>query len=101
MIVAQGNPPVQAGAGGHSAKPRRRIELVLTLGADSWEDAADALFNLAQEIERGRLRGRAVTGGYSSGHTFESSEDETVTHDSYFAALDEYLSADVGSADAQ
>ena len=36
----------------------------------------------------GELWGDCATGGYSSGYAMKVSEDLTVTHDSYFAAID-------------
>lgn len=73
--------------------PRRRVQIVLELGADDWESAANALWNLARQLERGECRQGAVSGGYDSGYVLKANEDEAITHDSWYAELQTYLAA--------
>jgi hypothetical protein len=67
--------------------PRRRVVIGLELGADSWDDAARVLEQVALQIRMGQMRGPGVSGGPATGYIYDASEDETVTHDSYFEAL--------------
>lgn len=72
--------------------PRRRVRFNLRLQADSWDDVSKALLDLSTEVALGNWRGpNGASGGPGAGYTIESDEDETVTHDSYFEALNEYL----------
>lgn len=72
-------------------RPRRRVVLKLDLEADSWEDAERALHSLRTEIAMsGSLSKGCVSGGYSSGWHYTTSEDESITHDSWAAANDAY-----------
>lgn len=64
--------------------PRRRIEASIRISADSWDDLRRELNHLATEIaSHGMLSKWSVSGGYSTGHIIETSEDETITHDSW------------------
>lgn len=73
-------------------KPRRRIEATLRISADSWDDLAHALHQLRTEIAvDGCLSKSSVSGGYASGWIVETSEDESITHESWAASLDTYL----------
>lgn len=69
--------------------PRRRVVIELKLGADSWEDAADALHDLARQFDMGERRDCTVlqTGGARFGYTCLLNEDPFITHDSYFEAI--------------
>lgn len=73
-------------------RPRRRVVVTLDLGADSWDEVASALDQIAFEVAAGKMRGSACSGGPSSGYTWSANEDESVTHETYFEALDKYLS---------
>ncbi len=73
------------------AAPRRRVVIKLEIGADTWEDAQYALNSLANDIAMRRsLPPWSVSGGYSVGWTLSSSEDETITHDSWAEANEAY-----------
>lgn len=73
-------------------KPRRRVVVIMKLQADSWEEISHNLQHYRTEIARhGRLPANSVSGGYSSGHIIVSSEDGSITHDSWAKELDEYL----------
>lgn len=76
-----------------SDAPRRRVQLVLELGADDWQAAANALWNLAHQLDRGQCRQGCVSGGCDSGYVLKTNEDESVTHDSWYADLQAYLAA--------
>lgn len=74
--------------------PRRRIEATIKIGADSWRDLQGALRCLETEVATdGRLSKWSVSGGFSFGWTVESSEDETITHDSWADANKAYCEA--------
>lgn len=75
------------------SRPRRRVRLELDLGADSRAKMADWLEDIAGQIRRGELNGDAVGGGYSVGYWLELTERPEITHESYFAALAAFNSA--------
>ena len=70
--------------------PVRAFRLTLALGADTRVDMAWALRNLADRVEREQVT-VGVWGSPSDGAIYELLADPTVTHDSYHAALREYL----------
>lgn len=72
--------------------PRRRVMLTLKLDADSWGDMADRLRSLARDIDiEGGMGKEGLSAGFNASYTYEASEDPSVTHDSWAAALDVYL----------
>lgn len=75
---------------GEKKPPRRACRLVLTLEADTRADMVSALENIACQLYRGEMT-KGVSGGYSSGHTYEYTEAEHPTHDEYVAQLNAYL----------
>ncbi len=70
--------------------PRRACRFVLDLEADTRDDLATALFNLASRMERGELT-QGVSGGYSSGYVYELSESDRPTHTEWAQNLRTYL----------
>lgn len=69
--------------------PHRRFVLNLRLGADTRDALAHALEQLAFEIVAGQVNGPGgACGGPDAGYSYEFLEDQSVTHDSYFAAID-------------
>lgn len=75
-------------------KPRRRVVLDLNMEGDSWEDIQRGLHSLQTEIAvSGSLSTQCVSGGYSSGWHFTSSEDDTITHDSWSVEIEHYCAA--------
>lgn len=82
-------------------RPRRRFVLKLNLGADSYEEMSSALYNIAREFDRHEIGKDMASGSPSSGFSLEWSEDESVTHHSYMAAIDEYLDATSSNAKNQ
>lgn len=73
-------------------KPARRFTIEIEIGADDWETAALALSELADHVARHGPKYNAVSGGYSSGHVVMIRERPDVTHDSYFAELERFVS---------
>lgn len=69
---------------------RRRLRLDLELDADSLDDLTAALRQIAYDVDRdGTTVGRRVAGGVSTGYVLNLSCDESVTAESYRAALAE------------
>jgi hypothetical protein len=82
-------------------KPRRRVEMIAKFSADDWKTLAHDLEHAAREIHRhGKLSKLSIMGGYSSGHIIATSEDGTIDHDSWDAALNEHLEAERTKASA-
>lgn len=79
----------RAPADGSDAAPRRRLEAVIRIGADDIHELVRAIDQISFDVDRGTVR--CVSGGPSSGWFIEITEDESVTHDSYFKALNAYL----------
>lgn len=81
-----------------SDAPRRRWVLDLKLGADTFEDMCRALDNLERELRMrpgipdGGGRREMCSGGPDSGYHATLSEDQSVSHTSYFAAVEEFIS---------
>jgi hypothetical protein len=72
--------------------PKRACRFVLDLEADTRDDLATALYNMASQLERGELT-KGVSGGYSSGYIYELIENDTPTHDEWARNLRAYLDA--------
>lgn len=74
--------------------PHRRVQMKLDIEADSLDDLASALRSLASDLEL-REEGdfKQVSGGFNGGHSLDLSFDQSVDHDSYLRALDEWRAA--------
>ena len=72
--------------------PKRACRFVLDLEADTRDDLATALYNIASQLERGELT-KGVSGGYSSGFIYELVENDGPTHDEWARNLRAYLDA--------
>jgi len=70
--------------------PRRRVVLTLNVGADEMDAVPHALRQIAWDIERGS-RGPCVSGSPSVGWNYVIDEDTSITHESYFRAIDVHL----------
>lgn len=70
---------------------RRRFVLIAKVEGDTRRDLADAVHALLYQVEADKLGRSSICGGPSSSHIASLTEDETVTHDSYFAALEAEL----------
>jgi len=72
-----------------AAKPRRRVEVEIKIGADSIADLVRALEQISFDVDRGSRS--VVSGGPNAGWHYRVDEDQTITHASYFEAVDIYL----------
>lgn len=71
--------------------PKRKVEIVIKIGADSRRDLASALYNLATAVDREEVNvGTGVSGGPCSGWMYDYREDG-LEHEEYFRQLDAYL----------
>lgn len=72
--------------------PRRRVEIKISIGADSWEEARWAICQIETDLvaNGGKLSPVMVSGGVSVGYNYTASEDETVTHESWREANEAY-----------
>ena len=73
-----------------STPPVRALRLTLALEADTRQDMADAMRNMAYRIEREEVT-TGTWGSPSDGAIYELLADPSVTHDSYHTALRAYL----------
>jgi hypothetical protein len=73
-----------------SDKPKRAVSLICSIGADTPDDMAHALRNMAAAIDRKELT-RGCWGSPSDGAIYEYTEKDHPTHDEYFAELRRYL----------
>jgi hypothetical protein len=80
-----------------SDAPKRACRFVLDLQADTRQDLADALYNMASQIERGEMTS-GVSGGYSSGYVYELIENDRPTHDEWARDLRAYLDRRMAAA---
>lgn len=70
-------------------KPKRTYELQLTIGADTLDDLRSNLRSICIDLERNDITSfSSVSGGYQSNHILTIEHSPTVTHDSYFEALE-------------
>ena len=74
-----------------STAPKRAFRLTLRLEADDRAELADALRSFADQVDREEVT-TGVSGGPSSGSIYELLHDPAMTHERYFADLNEYLS---------
>lgn len=72
-------------------QPERRFVLELKWGADDRKSMAHALRHIAFAIESESSSGRVTSGAPSDGGYYELRENQGVTHDSYFVAVNEWL----------
>jgi hypothetical protein len=72
--------------------PSRRFELTIRISGDDWASVLRMLGDYAQHVAEHGPKCDRVTGGYDSGAYVRVEERPDVTHDSYFEALDLYLS---------
>lgn len=77
--------------------PRRRVVCTIELGADSWQEAAAALDNIAFRLHEARERKEEIvsvtSGGPSSGWTLDADEKPEITHESYIKEIEAWLAA--------
>lgn len=71
--------------------PKRRFEVQIVIGGDTWPDVLDRLQDLLLHIGDHGPACSSVSGGYVSGHWVQVTEHPEMTHDRYVAELDAYL----------
>lgn len=71
--------------------PRRAFELDIKMTGDTWKDVIRELRDLVIHIEQHGTACTSVSGGYSTSHTVQVRVDESITHESFAAELEEYL----------
>lgn len=72
-------------------KPKRRLELTLKLGADSWPDIVRTLEQIAFQLDGYPENGwHSASGSPSEGYILDIEVHPDVTHDSYFEAIERY-----------
>lgn len=76
-----------------SIAPIRAFRLTLRLDADTKDELVHALEAIALRIEREELT-VGLSGGVSSGYTYELLADPSKTHAQYFDELRQYLAAE-------
>ena len=74
------------------AAPVRSFRFTLLLDADSREDLANELRNIAWRVDADQIS-NGVSGGPSTGSIYELLHDPAQTHDAYHAQLRAYLAA--------
>lgn len=67
--------------------PRRRVTCEIRIGADDFETLIHAVKEILGDLHEG-MSGTYVTGGSTSGYSVTVDEDPSITHDSYFDALE-------------
>lgn len=76
-------------------KPRRRVKITIRLQADSWVAAGEELENIGYRIAvAGHNNEKCLdvtAGGVSAGYTIDADEDEAITHESYFSAVEKWI----------
>lgn len=72
-------------------RPRRRFELSIEIGGDTWGDVVVDLLDLARHIERHGPECKSVMGGPSCGHIVTIVERAEMTPERYREQLDAYL----------
>ena len=71
-------------------QPRRRFTLTIKIGADEWGGLTSALRQIETDLseDRDHTRTSICVGSPDVGYTVEGDEDPTVTHASYFEAVE-------------
>jgi hypothetical protein len=73
--------------------PQRAHRIEIDAGADTAEDLAWELRQLATRLERGDLT-RGCIGGPSSGSIYTYTHNPEMTHERYFAEIEAHLAAE-------
>lgn len=72
-------------------RPKRRFDLQITIGGDTWEDVARACDEIVSHVAEHGPACTSVSGGPSSGWAVSVTERPEMTHEAYFAAVEKYL----------
>jgi hypothetical protein len=73
-----------------SEAPRRRVICELKIGADSLDELIIALEGIARRISMDDLSTSGFSAGYHSSYNYRLDEDESITEESWRAALEEW-----------
>jgi len=76
-----------------SIAPSRAFRLTLRLDADTRDELARELERIALRIDREELT-VGMSGGVSSGYTYELLADPSKTHEQYFEEVRQYLASE-------
>jgi len=74
-----------------SGQFKRRHEVAIRIGADTWEDVCKSLQQILFSAEADGPGRNAVSGSPSNGWVFVDETNPSVTHDSYFAEVDAWI----------
>lgn len=83
-----------------SELPRRRFVLECKIGADDFKELQHALDEVVRRLDEG-VPIRCTTGGPAAGWNLDVTEDPSVTHESYFTAVQKLLSDEREQKDGQ
>jgi len=73
------------------AAPKRAVQFRIDIQADTTQDLAGTLSDLATRVDRDELSGHSISGGYNSGYEHWLTISDHPTHDEYVAQLNAYL----------
>jgi hypothetical protein len=68
---------------------RRRVQCELKIEADSMAALVETIDDISRRIGMDDLSPSGFSAGYNSSYRYRLDEDESITHDSYFAAIRE------------
>ena len=71
-------------------QPKRKVQLTVKIGADSWDDVVSELYAITNRIEREGPVSNLCSGGYSGSHIVIGSENPNQTGDKYRKENEEY-----------
>jgi hypothetical protein len=78
--------------------PGRRFEVELKIGGDLWEDVLWELERLLGELSSHGPACSSVSGGHSSYHIVTVTEDASMTHERFSAAIQEWAAQERAEA---
>jgi hypothetical protein len=76
---------------GEMSPPKRRFDVQIGIGGDTWEDVLCSLRHLSEHLEEHGPTCNSAGGGPSAGHHVQITEDPTMTHERYHEAVESWL----------
>lgn len=70
--------------------PRRRVKLNIDIEADSMQELSQTLDDIARRVLMDDLT-KGFSAGYQSSYSYELSEDDSITHELWEAAVAEFV----------
>lgn len=67
--------------------PRRRYVATIKVEADAARDLIGQVYHIADNWDRNGISPSSVSGGYNSGHIVTVDCDESITHESWWEAM--------------